>query len=83
MSEIRILGVHISNRIEEAGMIQKVLMEYGCSVKTRLGLHEVTDKSCSTVGIVILELTGPVAEQDKLEKALTEIEGVDVQKMVF
>jgi hypothetical protein len=63
--------------------VQSVLTKFGCSIKTRLGLHEVTNDYCATSGIMILELTGDVAECQKLEHELMEIENVEVKKMVF
>jgi len=79
----RILGIAINDRQKEAGKVQELLTKYGCSIKTRLGLHEVTDKHCSTSGLVLLELTGEVSEMDKLEEALKKIEGTELKKMVF
>ena len=81
--EIRILGVLIHDRQKEAGDVQKVLTKYGCSIKTRLGLHEVSDDLCSTSGLVLLELFGDAGEMDKLEKELDAVAGAQVQKMVF
>jgi hypothetical protein len=78
-----ILGIRINDRIKEAGNVQKVLTKYGCSIKTRLGLHEVTDNHCSTSGLVILELTGPQADQDNLKKDLEAIQGITMKKMEF
>lgn len=78
-----ILGVMINNRIKEAGNLQKVLTEHGCSIKTRLGLHEVADDHCSESGLVIIELTGPQTDRDKLYSALEKIEGITLQRMDF
>ncbi|MFO7828785.1 MAG: hypothetical protein R6V23_09215 [Bacteroidales bacterium] len=82
-NETRILGVLITDRKKEAGKVQSVMTKYGCSIKTRLGLHEVTDDFCSTSGLILLELTGDLSEMDKLEKELVAIEGTQTQKMVF
>jgi len=81
--ETRILGVFITDRQKEAGKVQNVLTKYGCSIKTRLGLHEVTDDVCSASGLMLLELTGDVSEMDKLEKELVAVEGTQTQKMIF
>ncbi|MEZ7890976.1 MAG: hypothetical protein QMC67_04435 [Candidatus Wallbacteria bacterium] len=81
--ELRILGVYISDRIKEAGEVQKVLTKYGCSIKTRLGLHEVSENKCATNGLLILELTGDLKECDKLENDLLGIKGIEVKKMTF
>ena len=40
MKKHLILGVHITNRVKHVPEVQKVLTEFGCSIKTRLGLHE-------------------------------------------
>lgn len=80
---IAILGISVYDRKKEAGEVQKVLTKFGCSIKTRLGMHEVSDDFCSKSGLIILELFGEVKDHEKLEKKLNAIEGVEVQKMVF
>jgi hypothetical protein len=81
--ETRILGILITDRQKEAGKVQSVLTKYGCSIKTRLGLHEATDDVCSTSGLLLLELTGDVSEMSKLENELVAIDGTQTQKMIF
>ena len=81
--EIRILGVLITDRQKEAGKVQTVLSKFGCSIKTRLGLHEVINDLCSSSGLIILELTGATSDMDKLEKELKEIGGTQTQRMIF
>jgi hypothetical protein len=81
--ETRILGILITDRKKEAGKVQNILTKYGCSIKTRLGLHEATDDVCSTSGLLLLELTGDVSEMDKLENELVAVEGTQTQKMIF
>ncbi len=82
-SETRILGIQIIDRVKEAGKVQDVLTKFGCSIKTRLGLHEVSNDICSTSGLLILELCGDQSEQDKLENVLNDIDGIIIKKMVF
>jgi len=81
--EIWILGLYISDRMNESQQVQSILTKFGCSVKTRLGLHEVTDEYCSPAGIMILELTGEISECQKLENELLRLEGIQVKKMIF
>jgi len=83
MKEIRVLGIHVENRVAEAGEIQGILSKYGCSIKTRIGLHEASEDQCSTDGLIILELGGNAADWDALEKALRASKGTKVQKMSF
>jgi hypothetical protein len=82
-TDIWILGIHLSDRTGEAEKVQAILTKFGCSIKTRLGLHQVQDEFCSKAGLILLELTGDVNEFMKLETALLEIEGLEVKKMVF
>ncbi len=78
-----ILGIHITDRVKHASEVQKVFTEYGCNIKTRLGLHEASEKACSPNGLVLLELFGDDAVCNEMAAKLSRIEGVDVQKMVF
>ncbi len=78
-----ILGVHITDRIKHVKSVQELLTEYGCNIKTRIGLHEVDGKSCSMNGLVILELIGQAAKCRQLADKLNALEGVEVQQMVF
>jgi len=83
MKEIRILGIHLTNRAQTALDVQSALTKFGCSISTRLGLHEAGEERCSTGGLILLELTGAAEEAMKLENELLKIEGVEVKKMVF
>jgi len=77
-----ILGIHITNRLKKASEVQQLLSEYGCNIKTRLGLHEVQNV-CSQNGIVLLEMYGEDQVCFDLADKLAAIEGIEVQKMVF
>ncbi len=82
-SKTVILGISIFDRTQEAGHVQTILTRYGCSIRTRLGLHEVNEAHCSKSGLIILELFGDDKEQERLEQKLGVIPGVEIQKMVF
>ena len=83
MSEIRILGVYVETRGQVAQKVQEILTKYGCSVRTRLGLHTPDTNACINCGLILLELTGNADECLRLENELWALEGVKVQKMVF
>ncbi len=83
MKEIWILGVHITDRLKETSAVQATLTKFGCTIKTRLGLHEATEDYCSPTGLILLELTGSREEFCKLENELLRIDGLEVKKMVF
>jgi hypothetical protein len=83
MSEIRIIGLLITDRIKEAGRTQQALTKYAHIIKSRLGFHEVTEEVCSRVGVIILQLAGNREECLKLEQELGQIGGLELQRMVF
>lgn len=81
--KLTILGIRIDDRIAEAGEVQQILTRYGCSIKTRLGLHEVSNDYCSSAGLILLELTGPRDEQDRLHTELSKLPGITCRRMDF
>lgn len=78
-----ILGIQITNRITNALEVQKLFSKYGCNIKTRLGLHDVSETTCSPTGLVLLELFGKDEEIQSMEKELKAIQGINLQKMIF
>lgn len=78
-----VLGVHITDRVKHAQQVQDLFTEYGCSIKTRIGLHSVSQSFCSPNGLVLLELAGDEKPVFELLAKLEAVEGVDVQKMIF
>jgi hypothetical protein len=78
-----ILGVHVHNRVEKVPAVQTLFTEYGCHIRTRLGLHGVSDGSCSPNGLILVELVGDEAKCHELATKLAALEGVYVQKMVY
>jgi len=83
MEDHIILGVHITNRIKHVSEVQAVFTEFGCSIKTRLGLHEASDKVCSPNGLIVLEMVSDPEKSRQLTEKLKKITGVEVQQMVF
>ena len=78
-----ILGIHIGDRLKNAVDVQKVFTEYGCNIKTRIGLHDASESVCSPSGVVLIEFFGGEDEAATMMGKLNEIEGVAVQQMVF
>lgn len=83
MNKHIILGVHITERVKHAKEVQQTLTEFGCQIRTRLGLHEADKGVCSPNGLVLLELVDDDAKVAEIKTALTAIDGVEVQSMVF
>jgi hypothetical protein len=78
-----IYGVHLTDRYHEAGAVQQVFTQYGCNIRTRVGLHHVDEKMCSPQGLILIEMFGDDAVCQEMAKQLSAIDGVEVQKMVF
>jgi hypothetical protein len=71
-----LLVVLMRTRRSSAVKVQKVLTDYGCMIKTRLGIHDGVLNSCSDTGLIVLELVGRKAEARKLSAKLSAIPGV-------
>lgn len=83
MKEIRIIGILVTDRIKEAGKTQETLSRHANVIKSRLGFHEVTEAVCSRVGVIILQLSGSPEEIENLEQELSQIGGLEIQRMIF
>lgn len=79
--ETIIMAVTIDPRSDHAPQVQTVLTKHGCIIKTRLGLHEVSQNSCSEVGLIILHIHSSLDEIKVLENELLDVEGVKVKYM--
>ena len=64
-----VYGVHLADRLKEATDVQKIFTDYGCNIKTRLGLHDVDSNFCATNGIILLEMCG---DENKCEEMATK-----------
>lgn len=78
-----IVGIHVDDRIKRASDVQQLLTDYGCNIKTRIGLHEVTGQFCAGFGLILLEMIGDPEKVRELVQKLDAIDGVSVQQMVF
>jgi hypothetical protein len=78
-----IYGIHVTNRTSQVPEVQHLLTQYGCNVKTRIGLHHVDEKTCSPGGLILLEMFGDATTCRELKTKLAALQGVDVQEMVF
>ena len=78
-----VYGIHVTDRVHNAGGVQKILSEYGCNIRTRIGLHEASNNVCSPNGLILLEMAGDEAVCAQMAAKVAAIPGIDVQKMVF
>ncbi len=78
-----IFGVHVLDRVKDATIVQKLFTEYGCHIKTRIGLHEVDGKICAPGGVIILEMYGDENTCHELRDKLAQVDGIEVKEMIF
>ena len=83
MSELRIIGLLITDRIKEAGKAQEVLTRHANIIKSRLGFHEVSESVCSRVGFIILQVIGSSEDFTDFINELADIGGIEIQQMIF
>ncbi|MFA5038702.1 MAG: hypothetical protein WC732_03370 [Candidatus Omnitrophota bacterium] len=71
-----IMIIHMHQRRESAPKVQETLTDFGCIIKTRLGVHDGVLDKCSDEGLILLELVGPAAQTQSLEARLQALPGV-------
>ena len=77
----RVMLVLLDQRKKNAVQVQKILSEWGCLIRTRLGIHEGVLENCSEEGLIILELVGDKEMHEKLTERLNALPNV-VAKLV-
>ena len=80
---VRLIGIRITDRIKEAGLVQKALSDHGSVISTRLGFHELNEAVCGREGFMVIHLAGPIDDCDELTEKLKRIEGIFVKEMAF
>ena len=83
MDEISILALLIRDRVKEAGSVQTIISRYASVIRSRLGFHELSEATCSRVGIIILQLSGDIRLQHQLEEELIQVRGIEVKRISF
>ena len=81
MGKYNLMGIVIGDRRKFAPEVQKVLTEFGCIIKMRIGLHEGIENSCSNEGFIILNLVDDDKKIDGFIKKLKNIESVRVKNI--
>ena len=75
----QVILIKIDHRSSEASKVQSLLTEYGCNIKVRLGLHEVSKEFCANDGLIILEVNGTDDELKSMITGLNAIEYVEAK----
>lgn len=74
-----VILVLIDKRKEAAVNVQKTLTDWGCLIKTRLGLHDGVLDNCTNSGLLFLEVVGDDEKQQELCRKLDIISGVKAE----
>lgn len=77
-----ILGLKTENRFKSSECIQKILTDYGCFVRTRLGLHDIGECVCPKYALMILEIPND-EKAVNIANQLLNIDGIEIQRMQF
>ncbi len=73
----------INLRKQSAVTAQKILTEWGCLIKTRLGLHDGVLDNCTETGTLFLELVGEHDKHIELARKLNLVPGVTAQHIIL
>ncbi|MBQ8887379.1 MAG: hypothetical protein IJY61_06735 [Candidatus Gastranaerophilales bacterium] len=76
-----IIGIKLPEKNTNAVEFQKILTEFNCTIKMRIGINN-SSIFCSSNGIILLQIENTEKAID-LEKELLEISGIEIQRMIF
>lgn len=76
-----ILGIKLAEKEENAVEFQRMLTEFNCIIKMRIGINN-SSIFCSSSGIILLQIE-KTEDAISLEKKLIEISEIEIQRMVF
>ncbi len=76
-----ILGVKLPDKEINAVEFQRILTEFNCIIKMRIGINNST-LFCSSSGIILLQVEDN-KNSVELEKSLLNINGIELQRMTF
>ena len=74
--EYQLVAVKVGHREDSAAEVQSILTSFGCSIKVRLGLHDLPEGACSPMGLIILQVTSSEEELKKFIDQLNNLEDV-------
>lgn len=80
---VRVIGIKITDRIKEAGLVQKILSVHAGVISTRFGFHELSNEVCSREGYIMIHLAGDADMCEMLASKLNETEGIVIKEMLF
>jgi len=81
--DYKIVAVKVGNREGVAQDMQRILTEHGCSIKVRLGLHDLPANACSPAGLVLMEVEGEDADIGAMVKKLDALPETSARYLVI
>jgi hypothetical protein len=76
-----ILAALINSKKADMPAAQKVLNEYASITKTRLGIHDAAVDKKADCALLIIEMAGTAAQQNKFVNKLKRTRGVSAGKI--
>lgn len=76
-----IIGIKLPDKVNKAVELQKILTKFNCIIKMRIGINN-SSIFCTDKGIILLQVENKDSVID-LEKELLEIDGIELQRMIF
>lgn len=78
-----VVGIHVTDRVQHIPDVQRLFTEYGCYIRTRIGLHQAEESVCSPNGLILLDMLYDQEACRQLVDHLRAIEGVEVKTIEF
>lgn len=76
-----IIGIKLKDKNNNSLELQKILTEYNCEIKLRIGINN-SSFLCSSYGIILLQIDS-LDSAIKLENSLINISGIEIERMIF
>ena len=68
-----IFGIRLSDRMKNSSQLQDLLTNYGCIIKTRIGLHDTSCGVCSPYGIILLET---IKDEERINDMINDLQNL-------
>ena len=79
----KLVAIKVEKRENDAGEVQKLLTDFGCSIKVRLGLHDVPSDACSPSGLIVLEVVADDKELEDFINSLNAVTSVTAKSIIL
>ncbi len=81
--EYKIVLVKVEQRTDSAEEVQAILTDFGCSIKIRLGLHDVPCNACSPSGLIFLQVSGDDEPVKEMTAKLNDLDNVTAKYLTI